>query len=405
MLNTITGSLNLKEEAILDPSIQFSNPLSENLLQPKSIFLTGVTGFLGAFLLDELLKKTTADIYCLIRCNNTEEGKHRLQKHLDFYSLWQENFSSRIIPIVGDLSQPLLGLSQQDFNQLAKIIDLIYHNGAWVNSARPYSTLKPTNVLGTQEVLRLASFWQTKPIHFTSTIGVFPIKPDLLEERITETDIPEFSCLKGGYRQSKWVAEQSIRIAQQRGLPTCIYRPSRIIGHSKTGINGNFQDLLCVLLKTCIQLGKFPDLKTQINVVPVDYVSQAIVALSQKKSYSGRAFHLINPQSIPWESFFNSISSLGYSLEKVTYNEFLAEIKHQSSQNHKEHLSSSLFLLLNLSNIFSPEKQQFDIQQTLEELTDISILCPPINEKLLTTYFSYFQKVGYFPPRSVKSKN
>lgn len=397
MLNTTTGTLNLKDEAILDPSIQFKNPVSESLLQPKSILLTGATGFLGAFLLDELLHKTTADIYCLIRCIHTEDGKNRLQKHLDFYDLWEESFSSRIIPVVGDLSQPLLGLSQQEFNQLGRIIDIIYHNGAWVNSARPYSTLKPANVLGTQEILRLASLFQTKPIHFTSTIGVFPSQPDLLAEKIAETDIPEFSNLKGGYRQSKWVAEQLIRIAQQRGLSACIYRPSRIIGHSKTGINGNFQDFLCILLKACIQLGKIPDLNTQINIVPVDYVSQAIVALSQKQNYSGQAFHLINPESIPWESFFNSISALGYALKKVTYHEFLAEIKYQFSLHPKDKLYSSLFLLLSSSKIFTPDKQEFDLQQTLEALTDTLIVCPPVNEELLTLYFSYFQKVSYFP--------
>ncbi|MFM5892271.1 MAG: SDR family oxidoreductase, partial [Dolichospermum sp.] len=155
----------LAEELILDPSIQFINPLSENFLEPKSIFLTGATGFLGAYLLSELLHKTTADIYCLTRCINREDGKNRLQKDLEFYLLWEETFSDRIIPVVGDLSQPLLGLSEEDFKKLAKTIDIIYHNGAYVNSARPYSSLKPANVLGTQEVIRLASILQTKPIH------------------------------------------------------------------------------------------------------------------------------------------------------------------------------------------------------------------------------------------------
>ncbi|MFM6899326.1 MAG: thioester reductase domain-containing protein, partial [Microcystis panniformis] len=216
------------------------------------ILLTGATGFLGAYLLEELLQKTSADIYCLVRCSNIEEGKNRLQKNLEFYSLWQDDFNSRIVPIVGDLGKPLFGLSQLAFEGLAAIIDIIYHNGAWVNSARPYSTLKPVNVLGTQEVLRLASREQTKPVHFVSTLGVF--LGDNQEEigRITEMDSPNFVNLQGGYRQSKWVAEQLVMVAQKRGLPACIYRPSRIIGNSKTGINGNFQDFLCILLKGCI---------------------------------------------------------------------------------------------------------------------------------------------------------
>ncbi|MFM6306724.1 MAG: SDR family oxidoreductase, partial [Dolichospermum sp.] len=150
------------------------------------------TGFLGAYLLSELLHKTTADIYCLTRCINREDGKNRLQKDLEFYLLWEETFSDRIIPVVGDLSQPLLGLSEEDFKKLAKTIDIIYHNGAYVNSARPYSSLKPANVLGTQEVIRLASILQTKPIHFTSTLGFFFNDTNLENKKIIETDIANF---------------------------------------------------------------------------------------------------------------------------------------------------------------------------------------------------------------------
>lgn len=397
MINTFTKTLDLKAETILDSSIQFDNPLSENLLEPKSIFLTGATGFLGAYLLDELLHKTTANIYCLIRCSNTEDGKNRLQKHLELYSLWQKKFSDRIIIIFGDLAKPLLGLSPSEFNELAEIIDIIYHNGAWVNSARPYSTLKPANVLGTQEVLRLASLQQTKPVHFVSTLGVFLSETHFSGKRIVEADIPESSNLKGGYRQSKWVAEQLIMVAQQRGLPACIYRTSRIIGHSKTGINGNFQDFLCIFLKACIQLGKFPDLPTQINIVPVDYVSQAIVSLSQDKSNVSQVFHLINPQSTAWETFFNSIYFLGYSLEKVSYDNFLAAMKYQSCQYPKDKLYSYLSLLLKFSKIFSPQKPEFDSIQTETELRSKSIFCPPVDQELLNLYFSYFQKIGYFP--------
>lgn len=398
MTKPVTQQLDLKAEVNLDSSIQFEQSLAKNWLEPKAILLTGATGFLGAYLLEELLQKTSADIYCLVRCSDIEEGKNRLQKNLEFYSLWQDDFNSRIIPIVGDLGKPLFGLSQLAFNELAAIIDIIYHNGAWVNSARPYSTLKPVNVLGTQEVLRLASREQTKFVHFVSTLGVF--LGDNREEigRITEIDSPNFVNLQGGYRQSKWVAEQLVMVAQKRGLPACIYRPSRIIGNSKTGINGNFQDFLCILLKGCIQLRKFPDLNTQIDIIPVDYVSQAIVGLSQQKNHAGQVFHLINSQLISWETFFNSLQLLGYSLEKVDYDNFYAELKYQLSQSPKNKVYSSLLLLLKLSKLFSPDKLEFDATRTLIELTELSISCPVIDEKLLSLYFSYFQKVGYFPP-------
>jgi FlaA1/EpsC-like NDP-sugar epimerase len=90
--------LSLQAEAVLDPTIQFGNPLSEFVQTPTAILLTGATGFLGAHLLDELLRQTTANIYCLVRSSDTQFGQERLKKALQFYSLWQETYCCRIIP-------------------------------------------------------------------------------------------------------------------------------------------------------------------------------------------------------------------------------------------------------------------------------------------------------------------
>ncbi|NET52721.1 MAG: hypothetical protein F6K09_29805 [Merismopedia sp. SIO2A8] len=92
-----------------------------------------------------------------MRANSTELAWDKLQNCLKSYLLWQEGFKSRIIPVIGDLSKPFLSISEEQFHKLADKIDVIYHNGAWVHHASPYSLLKATNVLGTQEVLRLAS--------------------------------------------------------------------------------------------------------------------------------------------------------------------------------------------------------------------------------------------------------
>jgi nucleoside-diphosphate-sugar epimerase/acyl carrier protein len=103
--------LNLNDEAVLDASIY---PVTETAEQTEitSILLTGASGFLGAFLLSELLEQTEAHIYCLVRAADTVLGMRKIQNNLNSYKLWKEQYSSRIIPVVGDLSQPLLGLSR-----------------------------------------------------------------------------------------------------------------------------------------------------------------------------------------------------------------------------------------------------------------------------------------------------
>ena len=85
----------LKADAVLDSSIYPETP-AEFISNPASILITGATGFLGAFLLYELLNQTGADIYCLVRASSPEQGKQRIQKNLEAHSLWDESFDHRI---------------------------------------------------------------------------------------------------------------------------------------------------------------------------------------------------------------------------------------------------------------------------------------------------------------------
>ena len=162
-------ALDLHSEVILDSDIVPDHNYPNISTKPNSILLTGATGFLGTFLLNELLQQTSADIYCLVRAENDTLAQERIENKLKSYLLWDDSVRKRIIPIVGDLSQPLLGLSRDRFNAIAKSVDVIYHNGAWVNFTYPYSQLKAANVSGTQEVLRLAVQSKVKPVHFIST--------------------------------------------------------------------------------------------------------------------------------------------------------------------------------------------------------------------------------------------
>ncbi|HEY9669421.1 MAG TPA: SDR family NAD(P)-dependent oxidoreductase, partial [Coleofasciculaceae cyanobacterium] len=179
--------LDLNAEAVLDPAISPDNAHIAAVAEPTSIFLTGATGFLGAFLLQELLDQTQAEIYCLVRSPDVESAKTRLHNNLQSYDLWHEDYRARIIPVLGDLAQPQLGLSTEQFEQLAHQIDAIYHNGALLNYVYPYSKFKPINVLGTQEVLRLACQTKVKPVHHISSVAVFESSA-YYGKQVTESD-------------------------------------------------------------------------------------------------------------------------------------------------------------------------------------------------------------------------
>jgi len=398
MGSTIAGHTDFKADAVLDADIHFKHSVSGNSAKPEAILLTGATGFFGAYLLEELLRKTEADIHCLIRCKGDAAlGKKRIEEHLRFYALWKEEFAFRIIPVPGDLSQPMLGLTQQQFCELGERTDVIYHNGAWINSVYPYSELKKTNVSGTQEILRFAGCTKTKPVHFVSTIAVF-FTESFNERKILETDMPNPDAgLKGGYKQSKCVAEHLVKAAQERGLPACIYRPARIMGHSKTGITRNFKDYLISMIKACILLEKYPDLETPLYLVPADYAAQALVHLSKQEHAGGKTFHILNPRPVMWKDFFEQIREMGYCLEKVSPEHWHSELAAQAAGNRKNKLFQMLHFVLKSPNALLTPKPEIDAAHTVQGLRETSIVCPPVDRELVFTWISYFQNSGHIP--------
>ncbi|MCT7952164.1 amino acid adenylation domain-containing protein [Ancylothrix sp. C2] len=393
----LPSNFDINAEAILDSSIHPETAFLGPVGEPTRILLTGATGFLGAFFLRELLLQTQAKIYCLVRSSDAESAKKRIQTSLESYSIWDENLSHRIMPVAGDLAQPLLGLSQEKFQEMASLIDVIYHNGAFVKFTYPYSYLKPSNVLGTQEILRLACQIKLKPVHFVSTVSVFSSTQEGSVKVIGEEDqLTPGEALKGAYPQSKWVAEKLIEIGRSRGIPISIYRPGRISGDSKTG-TCNPSDSFSILLAGCVQLGCVPDGNWMMNVAPVDYVSRAIIHLSKQQESSGKNFHLVNPDSFLLSELVAWMQALGYPVDRVSYPTWQAEIINRAgnSPDHALYPLASLFSeKLSEAKMPHSEELQFDCKNTLNGLANTEITCPPANANLFHTYFSHLSDRG-----------
>jgi amino acid adenylation domain-containing protein/thioester reductase-like protein len=394
----------LSDDAVLDPTIYPENILEEPI---PEIFLTGSTGFLGTFLLFELLQQTRADIHCLIRASSLAEAQARIQTSLKRYSLWDDGFSSRIKLILGDLTQPYLGIEAEQFARLAEKIDIIYHCGAWVNIVYPYSALKAANVFGTQEILRLASQTRIKPLHFISTVDVFSTLEGNQIRAVRESSVAgPLKSLQNGYAQSKYIAEQLVMTAASRGLPVSIYRPSNVMGHSKTG-NGQVNDFIAKMIKGCIQMEAAPQIEALLNLVPVDYVCQSIIHLSKQEKPDGKVFHVVGCNSIPWETIINWIVKRQYSVQIISYEEWYAKLLKLAATSYGQISNNSLANeLIPLSPLFSNQAfvhkslgaLQLDCVNTLEGLEDSPLFCPVINEDLLNTYISNFIHSGFLNP-------
>lgn len=391
-------------DARLDPTIDFGRPPSPSLTAPQRILLTGATGFVGGFLLSELLDQTAATVYCLVRAADEAAARQRLHSHLDSYGLWREEWAARIVPVCGDLALPRLGLTDALWAELAETIDAIYHNGAWVNALYPYSRLRAANVLGTEEIIRLAGAGQTKALHYISTLAIF-LSDDHIHQTVNEDRIPHFDpSLRGGYKQSKWAAEALAREAGARGLPVTIHRPGRVMGHSVSGVNGNLSDLLCIILKVCIEAGCYPLVETQIDLTPVDYVSRGIVQLSRGAGRAGQVYHYCHPQPVAWNALLARIAGLGYPMEGLSYDEWRGAVNQAAAQpGASSALQQARLLLRAPIFLFAEEKPDFRAEATQRAL--VPLTCPAIDERLLATYLDWFQAVNFLPqPAAIPEK-
>ncbi|HBL10886.1 MAG TPA: short-chain dehydrogenase [Cyanobacteria bacterium UBA11162] len=398
--------LNLQDEAVLDDSI-YPDTTTIELTEPNSILLTGATGFLGAFLLKELLAQTEADIYCLVRASDAELGLRKIQNNLESYLLWKDDYSSRIIPVVGDLSQPRFGLSLEQFETLARNLDIIYHNGAVLNFVYPYSALKPTNVLGTQEILRLACKVKIKPLHYVSTDAVFD-SSGYYGTQVKESEpILHTEGIDLGYTQTKWVAEKLVTIARDRGLPVSIYRPPLIAGNSQNGF-WNTDDFTCRFIKGCIQMGSMPNMNCGITIVPVDYVSKAVVHLSRQNESLGKAFHLNNPHYSSWNEVADWIDEFGYPVRQIPYEEWEAELIEIAGSGDNALSGLVPFFLRRWSEEeltfagLGQRRVKLNCEETVARLAGTSISCPRVDSKLLNTYFSHLIRSGFLDAPKVR---
>jgi thioester reductase-like protein len=313
---------NLQDEIELDDSVKIDGLPKADIEQPKAILLTGTTGFVGAFMLEELLAQTGADIYCLVRADSTKKGRERIKQQLQDFQLYDEESFRRVVPVIGDLSRPLLGLSQSEFDSLADTIDMIFHNGAWVNHVYSYDLLRDANVGGTHELLKLATQKKLKAIQHIS-IGTCQMLQDQHFEQHNTT--PHF-----GYVLTKFVAEKIIHAAGDRGVPVCVHRLPIISGDAHTGV-WNSANRVRKLIEGCIMLGYAPDAEGLSEVcghtlTPVDFVKQFIIKAALQQDSIGKTFDIINPESVDWSELVVAMQDAGYAVGTVSLDEWKAKL-------------------------------------------------------------------------------
>lgn len=386
--------LELEKDASLDDSITALNCAKVTLEKIENILITGSTGYFGAFLLYELLQKTSAHMYALVRANTVDEGKQRIKENLQELGLWEQRFSDRIVAVTGDLSKPKLGIETGLFEMLAEKVDMIYHCGAWVNMIYPYTTLKYANVFSTQEILGLASKTKVKPVHFISTVDVFSVDDTVCRKVNDQDSIGPVGRLVNGYARSKYVAEQLMFKASERGIPVTIYRPSNIVGPTQTGLHPK-NSLVSLIVEGCIQIGFAPNIDSIMNLIPADYASQLTVHLSLQSDSVGKSFNVVNPKSISWIETINDLIQAGYSIEFISYEQWLEKLK--ALPEASDNVLVPLLTILENKKLVrkSLGAFQFDESSTSGFFSKNQIDMLSTKSHFLNAYFSYSRILGF----------
>jgi thioester reductase-like protein len=360
--------------------------------RPEAIFITGATGFLGAFLTSELLRRSSARLICLVRARDEEAGRLRIAEAFGRYDIPLDGFEGRLEIACGDLAGgPHLGLKEPYYDDLRERVDVIFHVGAHVNFALPYGALRATNVAGTRNLVRFAAGPRPKPLHFTSTVAIFGAPRYATLPIIREDDPALFGAdLYTGYQQSKWVGDRIAALAVERGLPVTIHRPANIGGHSVTGA-WNHADYFLNLMIACTEAGVAPDVDFNLHFTPVDDLAAAIVALSSRAESLGKAFHLISPMVVRMSTILESIRSLGYAMRIVPQSRWRNELITRAESHPNDPLRPFLPLLLDSHDIVD---LKFDSSNTTHGLQGTGVRCRPLDRNLLETYYRRYFREG-----------
>ncbi|MEO1377006.1 MAG: thioester reductase domain-containing protein, partial [Cyanobacteria bacterium J06635_10] len=361
---------------------------------PSSVVLTGTTGFLGAHLLADFLEITQAEIICPVRAKSPQNAYLRIYQSLEKYDLWQDEYAQRIQAIPADLSKPKLGVNTENYHRMAAA-DLICHNAAQVDFLATYEQLKPANVIGTCEILKLTVADKTKPLHYISSGAVFGTYLNGSQQRIFESDgLQRSEGLFLGYMQSKWVAEKLVwRAYENHGMPIAVYRPAIIGVNTITGAKSS-AEFLYRFLQTCFTLNAYPDLPDLlIDASPVNYVSKAVVSLSLRRDSQGNAFHLNHPQAVSINTLIETLlNETELTLQKIKYSEWLKLLQQQNTDTKLGSLKM-LFEPLWEGNRNMIDFRRFrpliDAEKTRQKLEIMGLNCPPlIDKKFLQAWFT-----------------
>jgi NAD(P)-dependent dehydrogenase (short-subunit alcohol dehydrogenase family) len=268
-----------------------------------SYFVTGATGFIGRHLVERLLERE-GDIFVLVR-----EGS------ADKLARWEG--IDRVKPVLGDITEPHLGLDEAARERLAGV-DHVFHLAAIYDMTADETSNAMLNVAGTRNAVDLANAVGAGRFHHASSIAVAGLYKGLF----TEDMFDEGQELAHPYHRTKFEAEKLVRTRLE--IPWRVYRPSIVVGHSQTGamdkIDGPYYFFKAIQKIRHALPEWFPLVSVEwgdTNLVPVDYVAAAMDHIAHEDGLDGQAFHVVSPKPMQSGEVLNLLAGAAHAPRTV----------------------------------------------------------------------------------------
>jgi len=271
-------------------------------------FITGATGFIGRRLVRKLLERDGSHIFILVR----ESEKDSLESLREFWGC----DSGKVIPVVGDLTQPTLGVSVEDSRKLGKKTTHFFHLAAIYDLKADAASQLRVNVDGTRNAVQFAEAIGARHFHLFSSIA----SAGLYEGVFREDMFDEAEGLEHPYFRTKHDSEGIVR--RECSIPWRVYRPALVVGHSRTGemdkIDGPYYFFKLIQRLRKMLPSWMPTIGLEggrINVVPVDFVVNAVDHIAHLKGEDGKCFHLVDPMPMRVGDLLNTFARAAHAPE------------------------------------------------------------------------------------------
>lgn len=288
----------------------------------KSILITGVTGFLGAHLLVELLNKTESEIYCLVRSHESISSSQRFRELFIFYfnEALYDKYSDRINLVTGDVSRNKLGLNEEAYFNLANNVDTVIHSAGYVKHQGAWDEFYNINVKGTNNIIDFCLCGKAKKMHHMSTYAIAGSNSEEILFKENDFNIGQ-NLDEHVYSRSKFIAEKNIIEGRAKKLNCSIYRVGNLVGRYSDGqFQKNIGDnSVYNMLKAFFTiLKKVPssfESGHSIELLPVDICSEMIVDIILGTSSEKVNYHILNPQKVKFSDIRKEMEQFNYAVE------------------------------------------------------------------------------------------